>query len=74
MFKKYWIQKDKIEKITKNNPKILTHFLARRVFVQTLFMNNSIAVTALRQDAVLVTNNTTHFDDLGLRLEDWSQS
>jgi len=33
-----------------------------------------IAVTALRQDAVLVTNNTTHFDDLGLRLEDWSQS
>ena len=25
-----------MEKITKNNPKILTHFLARRVFVQTL--------------------------------------
>lgn len=33
-----------------------------------------IAITALRQDAVLVTNNTAHFKDLGLRLEDWSQS
>jgi predicted nucleic acid-binding protein len=32
-----------------------------------------IAVTALRQDAVLVTNNTAHFRDMGLRLEDWSQ-
>jgi len=33
-----------------------------------------IAVTALIQDAVLVTNNTRHFSDLGLKLEDWSQS
>jgi predicted nucleic acid-binding protein len=32
-----------------------------------------IAITALRQDAVLVTNNTDHFKDMGLRLEDWSQ-
>lgn len=32
-----------------------------------------IAVTALRQDAVLVTHNTAHFEGLGLRLEDWSQ-
>ena len=31
-----------------------------------------IAVTALRQDAVLVTNNTRHFIGLGLRLEDGS--
>lgn len=33
-----------------------------------------IAVTAIRLDAVLVTNNTAHFKDMGLRLEDWSQS
>jgi len=33
-----------------------------------------IAVTALRQDATLVTNNTGHFTGLGLRLEDWSLS
>jgi tRNA(fMet)-specific endonuclease VapC len=33
-----------------------------------------IAVTALRQDAALVTNNTSHFLGLGLRLEDWSLS
>lgn len=33
-----------------------------------------IAVTALRQDATLVTNNTRHFIGLGLRLEDWSLS
>lgn len=32
-----------------------------------------IAVTAIKQDAVLITNNTNHFKDLGLRLEDWSQ-
>ncbi|TCT20105.1 PIN domain-containing protein [Thiobaca trueperi] len=31
-----------------------------------------IAVTALRQRAMLVTNNTAHFDGLGLDLEDWS--
>jgi tRNA(fMet)-specific endonuclease VapC len=30
-----------------------------------------IAVTALRQNAILVTNNTDHFLDLGLSLEDW---
>ena len=30
------MQKDKMEKMTKNNPKILTHFLTRKVFVQTL--------------------------------------
>jgi cytochrome c peroxidase len=33
------MQKDKMEKMTKNNPKILTHFLTRKVFVQTLFRN-----------------------------------
>nr|WP_245232442.1 PIN domain-containing protein [Thiorhodococcus minor] len=32
-----------------------------------------IAVTALRQDAALITNNSAHFEGLGLRLEDWSQ-
>jgi len=32
-----------------------------------------IAVTAIQQHAVLVTNNTSHFQDLGLRLEDWCQ-
>jgi predicted nucleic acid-binding protein len=30
-----------------------------------------IAVTALHQNATLVTNNTDHFLDLGLSLEDW---
>jgi hypothetical protein len=35
MFKKFGYNEDKMEKITKNNPKNLTHFLARRVFVQT---------------------------------------
>lgn len=33
-----------------------------------------IAITALRQDATLITNNTRHFDHLSLRLEDWSRS
>ena len=33
-----------------------------------------IAVTALRQNATLVTNNTSHFIGLGLRMEDWSLS
>ncbi len=32
-----------------------------------------IAVTALLQDATVVTNNTNHFTGLGLRLEDWSR-
>lgn len=31
-----------------------------------------IAVTALRFGAVLVTNNTRHFDGLGLTLENWA--
>lgn len=30
-----------------------------------------IAVSALRQGATLVTNNTAHFLGMGLRLEDW---
>jgi len=33
-----------------------------------------IAVTALRQNATLVTNNTRHFIGLGLPLKDWSLS
>jgi putative transposase len=37
MFKKFGYNEDKMEKITKNNPKNLTHFLAGIVFVQTLF-------------------------------------
>jgi len=32
-----------------------------------------IAVTAIQKNSVLVTNNTLHFKDLGLRLEDWSR-
>jgi tRNA(fMet)-specific endonuclease VapC len=32
-----------------------------------------IAVTAITQDAVLVTHNTRHFEGLGARLADWSQ-
>lgn len=32
-----------------------------------------IAVTALAQDAVLVTRNTRHFAGLDLRLADWTQ-
>jgi hypothetical protein len=36
MFKKFGYNEDKMEKITKNNPKNLTHFLAGMVFVQTL--------------------------------------
>lgn len=31
-----------------------------------------IAVTAIQQEAVLVTNNTLHFKALGLPLADWS--
>ncbi|WP_295402979.1 PIN domain-containing protein [uncultured Thiocystis sp.] len=31
-----------------------------------------IAVTALRQRAVLITNNIAHFEGLGLDLDDWS--
>ena len=30
--------------MTKNNPKILTHFLARKVFVQTLAMSRSLSI------------------------------
>lgn len=30
-----------------------------------------IAVTALKTEAVLVTNNTRHFESLGLTLENW---
>jgi len=33
-----------------------------------------IAVTALRQNAVLVTSNTRHFANLGLILADWWQA
>jgi predicted nucleic acid-binding protein len=33
-----------------------------------------IAVTALRQNAVLVTSKTRHFVDLGLTLADWRQT
>lgn len=32
-----------------------------------------IAVTALKQNALLVTSNTRHFADLGLTLTDWRQ-
>lgn len=31
-----------------------------------------IAVSALRHDAILVTNNLRHFTNLGIRLENWS--
>lgn len=31
-----------------------------------------IAVTALKTGAVLVTNNTVHFQDLGVALENWA--
>jgi predicted nucleic acid-binding protein len=32
-----------------------------------------IAVTAIQNDAVLVTNNTSHFESLGLTLETWTR-
>lgn len=32
-----------------------------------------IAVTAIKQNAVLVTANTRHFADMGLALADWKQ-
>lgn len=32
-----------------------------------------IAIAALRAGATLVTNNTRHFDGLGVALENWSQ-
>lgn len=31
-----------------------------------------IAVSALKHGAILVTNNTRHYEDLGLMLENWS--
>jgi tRNA(fMet)-specific endonuclease VapC len=34
-------------------------------------MDLLVAVTALKVGAVLVTNNTRHFGDLGLTLENW---
>jgi tRNA(fMet)-specific endonuclease VapC len=33
-----------------------------------------IAVTALKADAILVTNNTRHFEGLGLLLENWAST
>jgi predicted nucleic acid-binding protein len=33
-----------------------------------------IAVCALKSGAVLITNNTGHFNDLGLTVENWTQA